>query len=136
MPDDQYMDAYVVIADTSQNYYELHSKMFVLAEKLQLDIDSMGRYYDQTKNLICLPEDDEDEIYAGDYFPRRYPTETLSLEYLGYYLDDIQPTDRTIALVVTITDKEEDADIILTKVKKHMDKAYKVKASIYMGCMH
>lgn len=134
--DDQYMVAYVVIADTSQDYYDLRDKMLGLADKLQLDIDTMGRGYNKAKDLICLPDDHEDDIYAGDYFPRRYPTETLSLEYLNYYTDGNKPTGGTIALVVTITDKQEVAEATLARVKEHMSNAYIVKASIYMGCMH
>ena len=75
--EDQYMDAFVVIADTSQNYYDLRSEMFVLSEKLDLQIDTLGRGYDAAKDLIALPIDDADELYAGDHFPRRYPSETL-----------------------------------------------------------
>ena len=83
--DEQYMNAYIVVSDTSQNYFELRQKMLNLNEKLKTEIDTMGRGFNKKKNLICLPENDEDEIYAGDYFPRRYPSETLSLEYLIYY---------------------------------------------------
>ncbi|WP_262490545.1 hypothetical protein [Hymenobacter sp. CRA2] len=35
--------------------------------------DTLGRFFDEQKNLIRLPDDDEDELYAGDYFPRRCP---------------------------------------------------------------
>ncbi len=136
MPDDQYMDAYIVIADTSQDYYELRDKMFDLADILQLEIDTMGRGFDKSKNLICLPEDNEDEIYAGDYAPRRYPSDQLSLEYLAVYMDGAKPTGETIALVTTITDEKEKADKTLTKIKKYIPSAYIVQASLYMGCLH
>ncbi len=52
--DEQYMNAYIVIADTSQNYVELRKKMFDINEKLKTEIDTMGRGFNREKNLICL----------------------------------------------------------------------------------
>ncbi|AOR27583.1 hypothetical protein FORMB_05300 [Formosa sp. Hel1_33_131] len=134
--DEQYMNAYIVVSDTSQNYFELRQKMLNLNEKLKTEIDTMGRGFNKKKNLICLPENDEDEIYAGDYFPRRYPSETLSLEYLIYYTNGKKPTEGTIALVTIITDNKEKAEKKLAEVKKYSDRAFIVNSQIYMGCMH
>ena len=131
-----YMDAFIVIADTSQDYFELRDEMFDLSEKLQLDIDTMGRGYDKSKKLICLPDDAEDELYAGSYFPRRYPSETLSLEYLDYYINRSQTDSRTIALIATITDDKQTADSSFAIVKQYMDSAFLIQTRIYMGCMH
>jgi predicted GH43/DUF377 family glycosyl hydrolase len=134
--DEQYMNAYVVIADTSQNYFELRKKMFGINEKLKTKIDTMGRGFNIEKNRICLPENDEDEIYAGAYYPRRYPSETLSLEYLVYYTNEEKPIEGTIALVTLLTDDKEKADNELAEIKKHSHKAFIVNSKIYMGCMH
>ena len=134
--DEQYMNAYIVVSDTSQNYFELRQKMLDLNEKLKTEIDTMGRGFNKKKNLICLPENDEDEIYAGDYFPRRYPSETLSLEYLIYYTNGKKPTKGTIALVTIITDNKEKAEKKLAEVKKYSDRAFIVNSQIYLGCIH
>lgn len=134
--DEQYMNAYIVVSDTSQNYFELRQKMFDLNDKLKTEIDTMGRGFNKKKNLICLPENDEDEIYAGDYFPRRYPSETLSLEYLIYYTNGKKPTEGTIALVTIITDNKEKAKKKLAEVKKYSNRAFIVSSQIYMGCIH
>jgi len=134
--DEQYMNAYIVVSDTSQNYFELRQKMFDLNEKLKTEIDTMGRGFNKKKNLICLPENDKDEIYAGDYFPRRYPSETLSLEYLIYYTNGKKPTEGTIALVTIITDNKEKAEKKLAEVKRYSDSAFIINSKIYMGCMH
>ena len=76
---------FVVVADTNSDYFFLRDKMFKLSMRLQLPIDTMGRFFNKTKNLIALPDNDEDEIYAGDYFPRRFPSDNFSLEYLDFY---------------------------------------------------
>ncbi|WP_047246143.1 hypothetical protein [Maribacter thermophilus] len=130
------MNAYVVVSDTSQNYFELRQKMFDLHKKLKIKIDTMGRGFNQEKNRICLPENDEDEIYAGQYFIRRYPSETLSLEYLAYYTEGQKTRENTMALVTAITDNKEEADQKLARLKKYADKAFIVNSRIYMGCMH
>ncbi len=130
------MDAYIVVADSSNNYFDLREKMFDLSDKLSIKIDTMGRGYNKTKDLICFPDNHEDEIYAGDYFPRRYPSVNLSLEYLDYYLKGKKPTGGTILLITSISDNKKKADKELKKVRKYEPHAYIFNAKIYMGCMH
>jgi hypothetical protein len=125
---------FVVIADTSLDYSILHKKMIDLNNKFNLPIDTMGRYYNKTKDLIVLPEDDEDEIYAGTYFPRRFPSENLSLEYLTFYQS--QSREKTIALVTGIYETETSADSALTVLRMTESKVFKIKADIYVGCLH
>jgi hypothetical protein len=134
--DEMYMNAFIVIADSSQVYSELKLKMFNLKDKLNVEIDTMGRGYNKTKDLICLPENDEDEIYAGDYFPRRFPSETLSLEYLDYY--DKKNGEKTIGLIVGIFQQKEklNAERLLKKLSEFFPNAYILNTDIYMGCMH
>ena len=135
--DDLYMDAFVVVADTSQDYQALRTRMFSIAHQLGLQIDSMGRGYDAARNLIALPIDDADELYAGEYFPRRYPSETLSLEYLSVYTSGgYMPFEKTIALVAAIATDRETAERILAQVSAIARGAYIVESRIYMGCMH
>jgi hypothetical protein len=125
---------FVVVADTSADYYLLHKKMFNLNRRLNIPIDTMGRFYNKTKNLIALPDNDEDEIYAGDYFPRRFLSDNLSLEYLDFY--QRQAGEKTIALVTGIYETEKSADSALTVLHKTEKKVFKIKADIYVGCMH
>lgn len=132
--DYDYATYFVVVADTGSNYYFLYKKMFDLNRQLNRSIDTMGRSYNKVKNLIALPDNDEDEIYAGDYFPRRFPSDNLSLEYVSFYQE--QAGDKTIALVTGIYETEKSADSALTILKKTEKKAFKIKADIYVGCMH
>jgi hypothetical protein len=125
---------FVVVADTSKDYSFLHKKMFDLNRKLNIPIDTMGRFYNKTKNLIALPDNDEDEMYAGEYFPRRFPSDNLSLEYLNFYQRKVG--EKTIALVTGIYETEKSADSAMTVLYKTEKKAFKIKADIYVGCMH
>ena len=94
----------------------------------------MGRFYNKSKNLIALPDNDKDEIYAGDYFPRRFPSDNLSLEYLNFY--QRQAGKKTIALVTGIYETEKGADSALAVLHRSEKKVFKIKADIYVGCMH
>ncbi len=131
---DDYEEFYVVIVDTNINYWYLHQKMKTLQKQFKLVIDTMGRFYNSTKDLIALPDDDEDEMFAGEYFPRRYPSCALSLEYLNYYYNP--SNDKTIALVAGVFEQSASADSLLKLIVKNEPKAFKIKSEIYLGCMH
>ncbi|MCT4562460.1 MAG: hypothetical protein N4A41_13920 [Crocinitomicaceae bacterium] len=130
----EYATYFVVIADTNKDYYFLRKKMFDMENLYNLKIDTMGRSYDKNKNLIALPANHEDEIYAGDYFPRRIPSEFLSLEYLSLYKENAG--DQTIALIVGIYETEKAADSVLYLLKSREPKLFKTKSELYVGCLH
>ncbi len=132
--EDAYATYFVIVADTDANYYTLRDKMFTLNKQLNMPIDTMGRYYNAAKNLIALPDDAEDDIYAGDYFPRRYPSENLSLEYLSIYRE--QSPEKTMALITGIYERESSADSAMALIKKAEGRVFKLRSNIYVGCMH
>jgi hypothetical protein len=125
---------FIVVADTNLDYSVLYDKMFMISKKLNITIDTMGRSYSEAKNLIALPENDEDDIYAGDYYPRRYPSGFLSLEYLNFY--NTKAKEKTIALVSGIYQNEMSADSALAIINKIEKNSFKIKAEVYVGCMH
>ncbi len=107
--------SFVVVAETGENYDQLNQKMLELKKKLSIPVDMMGRDYDKQKNIIAVPENDPDKYYAGKYFPRRYPSENLSLEYLKFYKEDAP--DNTIALVTGIYKSKDLAEKAISKMK-------------------
>lgn len=125
---------FVVVADTSLDYSVLHQKMLDLNRALSIPIDTMGRFYNKSNDLIALPDNDEDEIYAGAYFPRRFPSDNLSLEYLHFYQQNAG--ERTIALVTGIYETEERADSALSILQKTAKGVFKIRSAIYVACMH
>ena len=130
-----YATYYVVIAGKGAAYTPLQKQMYSLAKQLNMEVDTMGRTYDPGKKLIALPDNAEDEIYAGAYYPRRYPSVSLSLEYLGYYTSH-KTDDKTIALVAGIYGNEKEARKALAVIKRKAPGAYSLKAKVYLGCMH
>jgi len=125
---------YVVIADTGLSYKELLKKMTTISIYFDVNIDFMNRKYDEKRDLIALPENDPDEIYAGEYYPRRYPSNFLSLEYLSYFQENAR--EKTIALVAGIYEEETSADSALHVFREKEPRAFKIKSHIYVGCMH
>lgn len=125
---------YLVIADTGRNYFELLDNMLALKSEFGMTIDSMDRYYDRKKNKIILPANHEDELYAGQYFPRRFPSTCLSVEYLETYKPGSDKN--TMAVVAGIFEKEKSADSSLNAIRKTDKDAFKLKAEIFLGCAH
>ncbi|MBW4889706.1 hypothetical protein KXQ82_08260 [Mucilaginibacter sp. HMF5004] len=125
---------YIVIADTGLNYDVLHQKMISINKPLKIKIDTLGRFYNPKKNLIQLPDNDPDEIYAGDYFLRRGEGESLSIEYLNAYKGS--SNEKMMALLSGIYEKKSSADSALVLLKKTSASSFVLKADIYMGCMH
>ncbi len=130
------MDAiyYVVIADTGKSYSKLLHTMQRISKHLNLPIDSMERRYDPKNNLIALPENHEDEIYAGAYYPRRDPSEHLSIEYYDFFAGT--HPDKTMALVTGIYERESRADSALQSMQRECTSAFKLKSIIFVGCLH
>jgi hypothetical protein len=124
---------YLVVTDTGTAYQSLRESMVQLHQQTAIEIDTMGRHYNAAQNLIALPDNDPDEIYAGDYFPRRYPGNTLSIEYLHFYR---AAGNKTMAVVAGMYETPKAADSALTILKKYKPAAFGFSASIYIGCMH
>lgn len=129
-----YTTYYVVVADTGSDYNELRSEMIWLSKNTHLLIDTLGRGYDPEQDLICLPKDDSDEVYAGTYFPRRFEAESLSLEYLSFFQDSKHP--KTITIIAGLYKYESKADSVLNVVQRYNENSYKTKSTVYTGCVH
>jgi hypothetical protein len=125
---------YIVVADSGTDYYSLRDQMLYLNKALNIPIDTMRRSFNPVKNLIALPDDDEDDLYAGDYYPRRFPSKHLSLEYLSFYQN--RTSEKTIAIVAGIFESPDSADSTVAIIKRINNKAFATPAEIYTGCIH
>jgi hypothetical protein len=134
LPDSDMATYFVLIVDTGNKYSMLDNRMYHLSRNKKLTVDTMGRYYNSSKNLIALPDNDEDELYAGDYYPRRFPSTFLSIEYLDFYTKEAG--SKTLALVAGIYEKRDEADSVLTVLGGAEKNAFCMESQIYIGCMH
>jgi len=88
--------------------------------------------YSQDRGIYFTDELD-DELYAGEYFPRRYFTDYISLENSSYY-QGFTP-DYIIVIAGIFTDKS-DAFEALDEIKKSYSEAYIKGSMLWMGCIH
>ncbi len=131
-----FMNAYIVVVDTSQNYYKLKNTMFKLSKKLKIKIDTLKRGYDKKNDFIGLVKSNNDGIYCDNYFQRRHnPTEFFSIEYLSYYTTSENKKNNTMALISYITPEQEKAERQFEIIKRHNPKVYILNTEIFMGCM-
>jgi hypothetical protein len=131
---DQFAIEYLTIADTGKSYYKLQAEMFILQKKYDWIIDTMERYYNVAENKIVLSDTADDEIYRGEYFERRFPSQNMSLEYYRSYSDNSTP--KNIALVCGLFVTQKSADSLLTILKPNAAHAFVLRARMYMGCEH
>lgn len=129
-----YATYYLVVVDTGLVYSELQRRMYEIGNSLNLTVDTLNRSYDVTRDLIALPADDADEMYAGDYFPRRFPDEFLSIEYMNFYQQSTR--EKNMALISGIYEDQKIADSALVIIQKKVKTAYTLKTEMYIGCMH
>ncbi len=129
-----YQTVYLAISDTGGNYYQLQTLMYQLHAATPLAIDTLNRYYNPTKKEIVVAENDKDEMYRGEYFPRRFPGNELSIEHMNTYNQN--SNNSTFALVAAICETKASADSVLKIIAPSAKKAFVIKGEIYAGCIH
>ncbi len=134
----EYVKAYLVVCAEGTDYDELKGIEKKLQITTQIPIDEKGRIYRKNKGII-LPENSDDEMYAGAYFPRRpfdEGTNYSSIEMKGFY-ETTTPVDTTTMIVVAaMFTQRRSADSLLKIIQPHIKSAYILPSTIFMGCMH
>lgn len=125
---------YVIVSDTSEDYQSLRSKMLKISEESKIKIDSLDRSFDKSKGRLVLPDNHEDEIYAGEYYPRRYDSDFLSIEYLNFYTE--RAGENTMAVIAGIYEDKSQADSAFLSIRQVDNKALLMRSKMYIGCMH
>lgn len=127
-------DFYVVICDTGTDYYSLRNQMLGMSKSGNFLIDSLNRYYDVEKKELILPEKHEDQMYAGQYYPRRFEGDFISIEYLNQFHAKSNPN--TLAIIAGIYSNKSEAEQRKTILKQNGFMANTSNCKLYTGCMH
>lgn len=140
-PSEEYADYYLVIVNSSRSYKTLHQDMFRINNRFHISIDTLGRYYNTETHAILVPEDDEDEIYRGAYYPRRFESLSLSIENADYYDDakefkEPKQFPAQMILVAGMYAQRESADSLRNALAQAYPRTFVQKSRIYIGCMH
>jgi hypothetical protein len=99
--------------------------------------DSQGMIYDAKRGLI-LPDDADDDIYAGQYVRRRYDTcgggkPCVTVERSEAY-EGFRPG--LYIVVAGVVGRGAEADERLKLARKIVPSAYIKQTTLYMGCIH
>lgn len=130
----------IIILASSKDYHQLVETAKTVSTKLGIPYSARGMIFDASRGLI-LPDNHEDEAFAGSYYLRRYNAdcgsgieECLSIEksdeYKGF----------TPGLYVLVAGIYEANDPLLAQklanAQKAVPDAYAKSTKIYLGCMH
>lgn len=133
---EEMQDYYIIVAGEGYDYDSLRNGASEIASLLRVNLDQKGRIYESGKGII-VPYDDEDEVYRGEYYPRRFEGEEVSIEMHDYYTLEGAPTDTTRMLIVAgMFETPEKANAVLQKLKNYVPEAKLIKRELYIGCMH
>lgn len=131
---DKTSHVWLVVTDTAKSYPKVLAKMIECSKHSGLEIDSMGRTYAPINDSLIIPLSDSLDLYAGQYFPRRFPSQTLSIEYLDYYWRAAPP--RMLGIVAGIYESQSEAMQCLEKLQSSKSHGFLISSRLYMGCMH
>jgi hypothetical protein len=98
--------------------------------------ESQGMIYDKKRGLIW-PDDSSDEVYAGQYAPRRYDQcgdkSCVTIERSAAY-EGFRPG--LYIVVAGIVGRDSDGEARLKAARAIVPFAYVKQTTLYMGCMH
>lgn len=136
---------HIVCVEEGDNYRSLRETGLKVSKFLGFKFDSLERYYDKRKKRVVLPKDHPDEIYAGEYFFRRYNDDFVSIEMRNAYPDPslkddgnsffYSDTTKMFVFAAMYCEKKE-ADKLANTLKKQFKNTIVISSNIYMGCMH
>lgn len=132
--EEEMVDYYVLCLEKSNNYNYLDSLMLAAGPKTNLPIDTMNRYYNKKKKMIVLSDKDEDEMYRGEYAPRRFTGSFISIESYSYYQTEADQS--MMCLIGGLFDKKEDAELLLNEIKETFPHSEVFHTRLYNGCIH
>lgn len=133
----EFVHAYLVVADEGTNYEVLLQGAKTIAALTGHKLDQQERVYRKGKGII-VPENSDDEMYAGSYFPRR-PFDDgnyCSIEMKSFYDSTAVKDTATMLLVAAMYTRRSRADSLLQKIKPVFNTSHLLPSTIYMGCMH
>jgi hypothetical protein len=130
----EYQTFYLVTIAEGNNYDTLLKVAHSAAKSLHLKVDLMNRSYNPEKGIV-VNDDDEDEIYRGEYYPRRSSGNFVSIEMKDAFIDNEKDHMRML-IISNIFENASQADSVLNIAKAEFPSARAVKAELFMGCMH
>ncbi|MEM0968927.1 MAG: hypothetical protein AAGJ31_06235 [Verrucomicrobiota bacterium] len=134
-------DRYVAILSAYPSFADARRDAEKMAQKEGTPFSMEGRIYDAKRGLI-YPDDSPDEVFRGEYVPRRYhfmfsdsgqEFSFLSVERSDGY-EGFRPGYYIV--VAGIYETASEAKAQADRFRSWAPTAYAKKTQIYMGCLH
>ena len=125
-------DKHILILKTTKDYDEAVGFAAEASNKLGVEFKNEHTKYSKEKG-IYFAETLPDPMYRGEYMPRRYNYDYISLENSSQY-EGFSPG--YIIVVGGVYSTEKDASKAMKSAKKHYRDAYTKKTNMWMGCIH
>jgi len=141
IPEEWIQDRYIVILFSSEDFHRAEREARRLAESSRTPFSMDDRVYDPKRGLI-LSDQAADEMYRGQYLPRRFHG-TVSAEgeeqgYLSVEKSEAYqglPPDRYV-VVAGIRETKAQAQKDVRFFRTWAPDAFFVKSRLYLGCIH
>ncbi len=137
---------FIVSVAEGCDYDSIHLVALQAYQFLNYALDTAGFYYNKEQRSIILSEDNEDDLWAGEYMFRRYGEQKVSIEMRYAYIDTtIQNNealktqfqkDTTRLFVCADITNEAEAINLKSKLLPKFPRTKIIASEIYMGCMH
>jgi len=145
--ENQYELNYVVAVAEGYDYDSLRKVALETSELLNFKFDTLDRYFNKTRKKIVLPDNYEDDMWAGEYYFRRFRDSVVSIEMRSAYIDTLtQKNEKAMTKFYSDTLKmfvfanmyntKKQADSLSKILKPKFKQTTVIPTEIYMGCMH
>jgi hypothetical protein len=145
--DNEYVLNYVVSVEGGNNYDSLREIALHTCDLLKCKFDTLDRYYNPLRRKIVLPDNYEDDVWAGEYIFRRHGEDFVSVEMQYAYISILTAKNETASEVfykdtlkmfvfAGLFGNKKAADSLLGIIKPKYKNATIIPTEIFMGCMH
>jgi hypothetical protein len=135
-----YAEYYIVRVAEGKDYNALKKIEIKTAKKAQLKINEETRIYKPAVGIV-LPDKCNDDLYCGEYYPRRpfgdRPHLSIEMKYAFWDTIDEDPDQMIIVAGIFELENKEKAKELTAKLNKlGFSFATYYKTKLYLGCMH
>jgi hypothetical protein len=107
---------------------------------LQCPYDPLDREYRPGKGIV-VPDSSDDDIYRGEYYPRRpsFDTTYVSIEMKRAFSGARTRTteiDPRMIVIAGIYDRKSEADSTANRLGPAFKDVHVFEDSLFLGCMH
>jgi hypothetical protein len=135
-PENEYETFYIIQVARGHNFDSLKAISSNAVAILGSRFSMLDRKYKPGKGII-VPENADDEMYAGEYYPRRPSEEQnfVSIEMANEFLNENKHSSEMVSIAGIYSLKSQ-ADSVTNLLKEKIPTVKTVKQELYMGCMH